>query len=143
MALNRYLCELINNNKDMNQKLKRIRQILVGLVLIVVVVGISSCEKYSYLPPTVDLIDTLYFQAEIQTIFDNNCITCHGAIQKPILSDGKSYTNLTEGGYINPPETAETSRLYVKMISGSHAAKSTDVDKQKVLIWITQGALNN
>ena len=127
----------------MNKKLKRIRQILVALALVTMVIGISSCEKYSYLPPTVNLIDTVFYQSDIQPIFTSNCITCHGAIQAPDLRTGKSYQKLIDGGYLNPPAEAESSRLYVKMISSGHAPKSTDAEKQKVLIWITQGALNN
>jgi hypothetical protein len=124
----------------MNQKLNRIRQILVALVLIAAVTGISSCEKYSYTLPTVDPNTILYF-SDIQLIFNANCISCHGATKAPDLREGKSYLALTKGGYVNAP--AESSKLYSKMIGSDHAPRSTDTDKQKVLIWITQGALNN
>jgi hypothetical protein len=125
----------------MNQKLNRIRQILVALVLIAAVEGFSSCEKYSYTPPAVDPAATWHFQTDIQPIFTANCITCHGGLQSPNLSDGKSYLALTKGGYVNVP--AESSKLYSQMTSSSHTARSTDADKLKVLYWITQGALNN
>ena len=125
----------------MNQKLNRIRQILVALVLIAAVEGFSSCEKYSYPPPAIDPNTTWHFQADIQPIFTSNCIGCHNGVQFPNLSDGKSYLALTKGGYVKTP--AETSRLYLQMNSSSHISRSTATEKLKVLNWITQGALNN
>ena len=125
----------------MNQKLYRIRHIMVLLILIAAIEGFSSCEKYSYAPPAIDPNTIWHFQTDIQPIFSANCIVCHGSIQTPTLADGKSYLALTKGGYVNPP--AATSRLYLQMTSSSHSPRSTDADKLKVLYWITQGALNN
>jgi hypothetical protein len=125
----------------MNQKLNRIRQILVAFILLAAVSGITSCEKYSYTPPAVDPNTTWHFQTDIQPIFNANCVTCHGGTKSPDLRDGKSYLALTKGGYVNAP--AESSKLYSKMSGSDHSARSTETDKLKVLYWITQGALNN
>ncbi len=125
----------------MNQTLKRTRQILVALVITVAVIGMSSCEKYSFLPPVINPTDTIHFATDIQPIFTANCITCHGALRAPDLRAGKSYAALTSGGYVDLP--GESSKLYTRMISSDHAARSTDADKLKVLIWINQGAKNN
>ncbi len=125
----------------MNQKLNMLRQLVAALILIAAIGGLSSCEKYSYMPEVVNPTDSVHFQAEIQPIFNANCVSCHGAIKAPDLRDGKSYDALIKGGYVNLP--GETSELYTKMIGSDHASKSSDVDKQKVLIWINQGAHNN
>ena len=125
----------------MNKKLKGIRQILLAIVVIAAITGISSCEKYSFTPPVINTTDTLHFSTDIQPIFTANCITCHGAIQHPILKEGKAYQNLFDGGLINLP--GETSILYVHMNSTGHTARSSDAEKLKVLIWVNQGALNN
>ena len=125
----------------MNQKLNKIRQILVALVLIAAVEGFSSCEKYSFLPPKVNPDLTVHFATEIQPLFTSSCVSCHGGSQFPNLSVSKSYNSLIKGGLVNTP--GETSRLYVQMISPSHTSRSTETDKQKVLFWINQGALNN
>jgi len=125
----------------MNQILKSIKQILVALTILIALIGISSCEKYSFTIPTVSLVDTLHFSTDIQPIFSANCITCHGATKAPDLRDGKSFQALTKGSFINLP--GETSKLYTKMTGSDHSPRSTDQDKQKVLIWINQGALNN
>jgi hypothetical protein len=137
----RYLCELINNIKNMNQRLKMLRQLLVAILVIAAIGGLMSCEKYTYTPEVVNPTDSVHFQAEIQPIFTANCISCHGAIKAPDLRDGHSYKALTEGGYVNLP--GETSKLYVKMTGAEHKPRTTDVEKQKVLIWINQGAHNN
>lgn len=125
----------------MNQKINKIRQILVALILIAAVEGFSSCEKYSYLTPKVNPDITVHFETEIQPIFTAKCITCHGGTQFPNLSEGKAYSSLTKGGFVTAP--GETSGLYLQMNSSSHVARSSDTDKQKVLNWINQGALNN
>jgi hypothetical protein len=126
----------------MKRKVNIIRKILVPMVFIVIVQGFSSCEKYTFAPPAVDPNVTWHFEADIQPIFTANCITCHGGIQSPNLSEGKSYLALTKGGYVNPPGV--TSVLYHQMSTNlEHIPRSTAADKLKVLYWINQGALNN
>ncbi len=125
----------------MNQKINRIRQILIILVLIAAVEGFSSCEKYTYTPPAVDPNATWSLKTDIQPVFNASCVSCHGGTVAPDLRDGKSFTALTKGGYVTAP--AESSRLYSKMVDGGHEARSTAAEKLKVLYWITQGAKNN
>jgi hypothetical protein len=125
----------------MNQKLTKIRQIFVALIFIAAVAGLSSCEKYSFLTPKVDPTVIVSFQTEIQPIFNEKCVTCHGGTQFPNLSDGKSFSSLTKAGFITAP--GETSGLYLQMNKSSHISRSSDTEKQKVLNWINQGALNN
>jgi mono/diheme cytochrome c family protein len=125
----------------MNQKINRIRQILIILVLIAAVEGFSSCEKYTYTPPAVDPNTEWSLKTDIQPVFNASCVSCHGGTVSPDLRDGKSFNALTKGGYVNSP--AETSRLYAKMVDGGHESRSTAAEKLKVLYWITQGAKNN
>ena len=125
----------------MNYKVNKISQILVAVFLISGIAGISSCEKYTFTPPKISTTDTVHFSAEIQPIFNANCVSCHGATKAPDLREGKSYQALTKGGYIAPPN--ETCELYTKMIAPDHSPRSSDIDKQKVLIWLNQGAKNN
>jgi hypothetical protein len=101
----------------------------------------SSCEKYAYELETVDPVEPVLFQTQIQPIFTNNCITCHKGSRDPDLRDGNSYNSLTTGGYVNLP--AANSRLYRQVVSGSHFSFTIDTEKQLILIWIGQGALNN
>jgi hypothetical protein len=125
----------------MNQKLIKIRSTLVALILIASVLGLSSCVKYSYPLPVVNPDIPVSFQNEIQPIFNEKCVTCHNGTQFPNLTEGKAYNSLTNNGLVELP--GETSRLYVKITSSSHTARSTEIDKQTILNWINQGALNN
>jgi hypothetical protein len=126
----------------MNQKLNMLKQVMAALIVIAAIGGLASCEKYTYMPEVINPVDSVHFQAEIQPIFNANCITCHNATRNPDLRDGKSYESLTSGGYVNQP--GETSKLYLHMTTNSaHIPRSSDVDKQLVLIWINQGAHNN
>jgi hypothetical protein len=126
----------------MNKKLKRIRQIFVALILIAAVESFSSCEKYSYAQPKVDPNITWHFQTDIQPIFNSNCITCHNGTQFPDLRSGKSFAALTKAGLITLP--AETSGLYVQITTQTeHISRTTSLEKDKILNWLLQGALNN
>ena len=121
--------------------MKIIRQMLAVFIVITAIVGLSSCEKYSWMPEKINPVDSVHFATDIQPIFTANCATCHTAIKRPDLREGKAYKSLTDGGYVTQP--GETSLLYTKMTGSDHAPRSNDVDKQKVLIWINQGAHNN
>ena len=140
ISLYRYLCELINN-KGMNKEIIKISKVISAGLLLVLSVMLSSCEKAKITPAAVDPDATWSFSADIQPIFTSNCIACHGGTRSPDLRSGKSFTSLTNGGYVTTP--AESSKLYSKMTGSDHAARSTDSEKLKVLYWIEQGALNN
>jgi len=110
----------------------------------------SSCEKYTYIvDKRIPIIDTtgsdttnlVKFATEIQPIFSAKCIGCHKGTRNPDLREGNSYAALTGGGYVNPPATS--SKLYTMLNSGSHSSLTTQEDKNKILLWISQGAKNN
>ena len=125
----------------MNKKVNMISQILVAVFVIATVTGISSCEKNTYTPPTINPVDSVHFDADVQPIFNSICLSCHGAVKAPDLRDGYSYAYLTTHGYVTLP--GETSPLYVKLIGTDHSPRTSDIQKQKILIWINQGAHNN
>lgn len=126
----------------MNQNVRKTRVILSIAILVIALAGFASCEKYTFIPPAVDPNYEWKLSEDIQPIFNNNCITCHGGTQIPDLRTGKSFIALTKGGYVNLP--AETSILYQQITTeSSHIPKTTDTEKQKILYWITQGPKNN
>ncbi len=109
---------------------------------------IYGCEKATIEtdPVVIDKnapVDTVYFQADIVPIFNDNCLGCHSGSHDPNLSSNP-YQSLSDGGYINTA-TPASSELYVKLhdINGSHNGRSTSADQEKILNWIKQGALNN
>jgi hypothetical protein len=126
----------------MNQKVSKVKLSLAVVVLLMAIAGFTSCEKYTYNPPAVDPNKEWSLKDDIQPIFTSKCISCHGGALSPDLRSGNSWNSLTKGGYVNLP--AETSRLYVQITTkSSHIPKTSDVEKQEILYWITQGAKNN
>ena len=125
----------------MNQKVKKVKQILIVVFILTAVAGFSSCEKFAIPPIPFDPTTTWHFQADIQPVFDANCIACHNGTRSPDLRSGKSFNALSKG-YISAP--AESSILYVQITTNSqHIPRTTDTEKLKILYWIKQGALNN
>ena len=118
-----------------------VRQLLAAFILIAAFAGFSGCEKYSFMPPVINPVDTILFQTEVQPIFSAKCISCHGAIKAPDVRDSKAYAALINGGYVNKP--GETSKLYLKITGPEHSPRTSDADKLTILIWINQGALHN
>lgn len=125
----------------MNQKFDKIRLMLTAFVLFAGVLGMTSCEKYTFTPPVADPNAVWHFQADIQPIFTAKCIACHTGTPLVDLRDGKSYQALVKGAFLTLP--GESSKLYSKLTGGSHASRLTDEDRGKILGWINQGALNN
>jgi len=125
----------------MKLKDKKSVPVLVAFILIASLALLASCEKYSYELETVDPEEPVLFQTEIQPIFTNSCVACHKGTRDPDLRNGNSFASLTTGGYVSLP--AESSKLYTKVISGGHAAFTLPDEKQRILIWIGQGAQNN
>jgi mono/diheme cytochrome c family protein len=143
LALSRllgYLCEK-NNSKNMDHGNKWKGRILPAIFFVAAFWGLMSCEDFKITQPVVDPSATWSLQTDIQPIFNNNCVPCHGSGKSPDLREGKSFQSLTSGGYVTLP--AETSRLYSTMNGSDHYPRSTASEKLKVLYWITQGALNN
>jgi hypothetical protein len=125
----------------MRQNKIMLKSIIAALIIFGGLILFGSCEKYTFLVETVNPTDTVYFQTEIQPIFTANCVTCHRGIREPDLREGNSYASLTSSGFVDLP--AESSRLYLKITSGSHTAFTLPEEKQRILIWIGQGAKNN
>jgi hypothetical protein len=114
-----------------------------GIIALIAVAGIAlatSCEKYTFKVETIDPGTQILFQADIQPIFTGTCIICHKGTRNPDLRTGNSYTSLSTGGFITPAD--ETCTLYSKVNSGHPTSLST-TDRQKILLWIKQGAQNN
>jgi hypothetical protein len=107
--------------------------ILAGILLI------SACEKVVFPPPEVP--EQVSYSQDIQPIWDNKCITCHNGGRNPDLRPDHSYASLLDGGYINTGSPA-SSELMEKLY-GSHDSRATEAEKQKILVWITEGAQDN
>ena len=125
----------------MRYMLEVLKPWIAALLFLTAVILFASCEKYRFQVEKINSEDTVYFKTEIQPIFTANCITCHKGTRNPDLREGNSYTSLTTSGYVSLP--AESSRLYLKITSGGHNSFTLPGEKEKILIWIQQGAKNN
>jgi len=125
----------------MKRKAKMSKPWIAAFIVISGMAIFTSCEKYSFKVETVDPVVPVLFQTEIQPIFTASCVVCHKGTRNPDLRDGFSYESLTDGGYVELP--AASSLLYVKLNSGSHSSFTLPAEKQKILIWIEQGAKKN
>lgn len=125
----------------MKGKAKMLLPVLMAIVMIGGAFFFTSCEKYAFVVETVNPEDTVHFQTQIQPIFSDKCIGCHGSNRNPDLREGFSYNSLTTGGFVTLP--AEASRLYIRITSGGHVAYTNDTQKDLILNWIKQGAKNN
>lgn len=110
--------------------------------LALLLIIISSCTYDTIV--TEEIIGEISYNSHIQPIFDNSCISCHGAEAiQPDLAADNSYTALLTGAYIDTI-TPEKSKLYIK-VSGSHPYSGTPNENEieTILQWIEQGAQNN
>ena len=88
------------------------------------------------------------YSDKIATIFTNGnyCTSCHNTGgQSPNLEAGASYSSLTNGGFINTTTPAESILLtHIGSGSSDHTWKQfVSSQEAKILLWITEGALNN
>ncbi len=95
------------------------------------------------------ITEDVSFRAEIQPLFDQSCVQCHGGSLNiaPVLESGEAYDNLINGGYVIPLD-AEASILYRSLIGDGVALMppSAQWSNQKintVKAWIDQGAEDN
>jgi len=111
------------------------------ILLFFTVVGISlifnSCEK-KFIDITAPA-GTALFKTDIVPIFASKCIGCHST-QNPILENDVAYDNLINGGYVNTSAPA-SSKIYVHITNSTH--RKFPAEGEKILQWITEGALNN
>lgn len=125
----------------MNSEIYRISKVATAAIMFSVILILASCEKVQITAPSVDPNATWTLSSDIQPIFTSKCASCHNGTKPADLRAGKSYTSLTNKGFVTSP--AASSVLYTTMTGSDHLSRSTDAEKLKVLYWIQQGALNN
>lgn len=119
---------------------KTVKQTLVASFLLLSVVGFISCEKYVWDPPKIDNTKKIDFQTDVAPIF-SSCIVCHGAAQVANLDlrPENAFASIQAKGLVNTANP-EASGLYQKIVGGHNSSGVSDIQKQTLLLWITQGA---
>ncbi len=123
----------------MSQKINLTKHIVAVGILLLSAMTFVSCEKYTWDPPKIDPNIPVSFTNEIVPIFstkygpeNKSCIDCHGSMYQSnnLFATLNSRINLE-----NPQESSIIQKLY-----GSHNSRCSDENKQRILIWIQQGA---
>jgi len=128
----------------MSQKINLTKHIIAAGLLIISAMAFVSCEKYTWDPPKVDPNIPVSFKNEIIPIFstkyseNKSCIDCH--MTNPDFHANKLWATLNDGliDLQNPDQSAIILKLY-----GSHSARCSEENKQKLKIWILQGAIDD
>ena len=130
-----------------NQRLSR--PIIGFSILVLSAFSMTGCEKDYIYRPKVDITTPVSYSADIQPIWNSNCMGsgCHntGAMD-PDLTSANSYSALMTGGYVDTTNAA-ASTLYMRMTDSNDPMPPTGIlsatPTNKVLAWIEQGAKNN
>jgi hypothetical protein len=107
------------------------------------VLSLSECAKYQIPKPECpeDVPTDVSFSGDIQPIFNNSCVVCHGGGQAPDLSPGWAYEELIDGGYVDTDFPCE-SGIY-QVFSTTHGDRATEEEILTILGWIYEGARDN
>lgn len=119
--------------------MRRLLLILTGSMIVI----LTGCTKYEIPKPECpeNLPTSVSFAGDVQAIFDQNCVACHGGGQAPNLSPGWSYDELIDGGYVDTEFPC--SSLIYEQLTGSHSGRASEEELLTILGWIDEGALDN
>ena len=100
----------------------------------------NALATYTWSFTTVATTTGLSFAADVIPVLGlcNNCHT-HGWTTSSVAST--YYTNLVNGGYVNP-SAPTTSKIY-SMLNSGHASSISAADRNKILTWMSEGSKNN
>jgi hypothetical protein len=119
--------------------MRRLMIILTGSLLLI----LSGCQGYIIPAPECpdNLPTNVSFASDVQPIFDQNCVACHGGGQVPTLISGWSHDELVDGGYVDTDFPC-SSIIYEKL-TGNHSGRASDEEILTILGWIAEGAQDN
>ncbi|MCH6232612.1 hypothetical protein [Cognataquiflexum rubidum] len=129
----------------------KFKNILVAFsTLLIFTLVLNSCyyDQIVPRPPDLDSVGPQTFSGDIIPIFNQSCNNagCHNGAVRPDLRPANAYNALINGGYINT-DSPESSELYQWMkgnrsIPMPTSGPNSDYNN-RILRWITDGALNN
>ncbi len=121
-------------------KTQNFRSLLTLVAAVAVIFSIQSCDLHEISYPEEEQ-GYVSYSASIQPIFNSDCTGCHSS-GTPNLSEGASYTSLTENGYIDT-DNPEESLLYTTLTGSPHSAYTSSKNRAMILEWIEAGAPND
>ena len=103
--------------------------------------GNAISANYSWSFTTVATPVLLSFATDVVPVL-NLCNGCHTHPWTTSNVASTFYTNLVNGGYVNPSSPA-TSKIYIKLNGGHPGSSMKTTDINKILNWMTEGSNNN
>jgi len=127
--------------------MKRYLQFKKALTIAFAIAAISlvGCEQYVIESTVIDPNEPRSFQTDILPIFANHgcaASSCHGGTFLPDLRPDKAYASLKSTNCVTGTP-ATSAKLYKKFNNPHSGITLLDSDKQYILYWIEQGALDN
>jgi hypothetical protein len=120
--------------------MQRIKNLIGYTLLALSFMVCFSCEKETLTDEPAST-EPISFSTDIKPIF-SSCTGCHNSSLSPNLND-QPYQALIDGSFINKSNPSQ-SKLYLQLTTKStHISKVSSANKNIILQWITQGALNN
>lgn len=119
--------------------MRRLKIILTGSLIMI----LSGCTKYEIPKPECpeNLPANVSLSGDVQPIFDQSCVACHGGSQSPNLSPGWSYDELIDGGYVDTDFPC--SSILYETLTGSHDGRASEDEMLTILGWMDEGAEDN
>jgi hypothetical protein len=113
------------------------------MIMLICLILTVACEKVQFEPVVIPDTD-LSYGTDIQPILTEKCVTCHPPTKSLDLNPATSYNELVPA-FAAPADSSdpEGSELYQKLIGSTHSPKTSDVEKQQIAKWISQGVPNN
>jgi hypothetical protein len=102
--------------------------------------GNALAANYTWNFTTIAAATGLSFAGDIVPVL-TLCNVCHTHPWTTSSVASTYYTNLVNGGYVNP--TAYTSSTIYTMLNGGHASSMSAADRNKILTWMNEGSKNN
>jgi hypothetical protein len=103
--------------------------------------GNNLAADYSWSFTTIETPVLLSFASDVVPVL-NLCNNCHTHPWTTSSNASTFYTNLVNGGYVNP-SSPTTGKIYTKISGGHPGSGISTADKNKILDWMTQGSINN
>jgi hypothetical protein len=125
------------------------KNILIAFMVFGSIVFLESCYYDEPPQPLPFDCNEVSFSTHIQPIFEASCSTsgCHDGSRVPDLRADVSWNLLVNGGYVNlsVPEESKLfkSVSYIEEPMPPGGIQISDLNKELVLCWISEGALND
>ncbi|MGV8091204.1 MAG: hypothetical protein AB2L24_04990 [Mangrovibacterium sp.] len=115
-----------------------------SIFFLLIVFLFQACYFDVVINETPDTSEAVSFSKDLVPVFRASCVSCHdGQTAQPDFSSSVLYTSLSTGNYLSVTDP-ENSTLITKIRSDHpYAGAVTEIEIQKLIRWMKEGAANN